>query len=175
MVYQFKITTTEIPDYILIVELDGKHTFADLHICIQQACGFNPDQLASFFIAGTKCGRQIEITQLDLGFDGINQFIMKRTPLQALLNHENQKMLYVFDFFMDRLFFIELTLIFMGKSLSEPSVTFKKGNAPSQLLEEEELLTQESEVKNQEECLDYGDLDDYTEIFGEMEDLTGGL
>ena len=40
---------------------------------------------------------------------------------------------------------------------------------------EEELLGQEIEAKKEEECLDYGDLDDYTEIFGEMEDLTGGL
>jgi len=174
MVYQFKIYSTEVPDFTLTVETDSKHTFADLHICIQNACGFNPDQLASFFIAGPKCGRQIEITQLDMGFTGQNKFTMKRTPLEKLLDHENQKLLYVFDFFMDRLFFIELTHIFMGKSLSETSVTYKNGNAPSQLLEEE-LLGQEIEAKKEEECLDYGDLDDYTEIFGEMEDLTGGL
>lgn len=174
MVYQFKIFSTEMPDFILVVEADGRHTFADLHICIQKACGFNPDQLASFFIAGPKCGRQIEITQLDLGFIGQNNYIMERTPIEKLLDHKNQKLLYVFDFFMDRLFFVELTSIFMGKNLSEPSVAYQNGNAPSQL-KEDELLGQENEVKNEEECLDYGDLDDYTEIFGEMEDLTGGL
>lgn len=174
MVYQFKILSTEIPDFILVVEADGRHTFADLHICIQKACGFNPDQLASFFIAGPKCGRQIEITQLDMGFTGLYKYFMEKTPIEKLLDRENQKLLYVFDFFMDRLFFIELTSIFMGRNLSEPSVTYQKGNAPSQL-QEEKLLEQEIEAKIDEECLDYGDLDDYTEIFGEMEDLEGGL
>ena len=174
MVYQFKISTTESPNYILVIEADSKHTFADLHVCIQKECGFNPDQLASFFLPGPTCGRQTEVTQLDLEFNGPDKYIMDRTPLQVLLNHDNQKMLYVFDFFMDRLFYIELTLIFMGKNLSEPSATYKNGSAPAQLLEEE-LLSQDVEVKKDEERLDYGDLDDYTEIFGEMEDLTGGV
>lgn len=173
MIYQFKVTSTEMPDFILVVETDSNHTFADLHNCIQAACGFNPDQLASFFIPGAKCGKQIEITQLELEFCERNNYVMDKTPLQEMLKLENQKMLYVFDFFMDRLFFIELTQIKMGKITTEPTVTFKNGNAPSQLLEEE-LLEQEVEAKK-EECLDYGDLDDYTEIFGEMEDLAGGF
>jgi len=174
MIYQFKIYSTETPNFSLALEADSEHTFADLHICIQKACGFNPDQLASFFIAGPKCGRQIEITQLDMGFLGQDKFIMERTPLEKLLDHENQKLLYVFDFFMDRLFFVELIHIFMGKNLTEPSVTYTNRAAPEQLLEDE-LMDQEIEAKKEEECLDYGDLDDYTEIFGEMEDITGGL
>ena len=62
----------------------------------------------------------------------------------------------------------------MGKTRLEPFVTDKNGNAPSQLLEDE-VMGQDSEVKKkEEECTDYGDLDDYNEIFGEIEDLTGG-
>lgn len=62
----------------------------------------------------------------------------------------------------------------MRKNQLEPSVAYQNGNAPSQLMEEE-LLGQENEAKKNGECLDYGDLDDYNEIFGEMEDLLGGL
>ena len=61
----------------------------------------------------------------------------------------------------------------MGKNLSEPSVIYQNGNAPSQMLEEE-LLSEEKIFTTDEECLDYGDLDDYTEIFGEIEDLNRG-
>jgi hypothetical protein len=174
MVYQFKITSTEVSDFQLVIETDSNHTFAELHNCIQEACGFNQDQLASFFIRGIHCGKQIEISQLDSGFNDLNSFCMMRTTNQSLINTKNQKMLYVFDFFTDRLFYVELTQILMGKTRLEPYVTGKHGNAPSQLLEEE-VIGQELEVKKEEECLDYGDLDDYNEIFGEIEDLTGGI
>lgn len=174
MIYQFKVTSTEAPGFQLIIEADGTHTFADLHNCIQKACGFNTDQLASFFIRGAHCGKQIEISQLDLGYKQLNSLCMKRTTIQSMTNTKNQKMLYVFDFFMDRLMYVELMQIFMGKTQLEPFVTDKKGSEPSQLLEDE-VMGQESEVKKEEECLDYGDLDDYNEIFGEIEDLTGGV
>lgn len=172
MVYQFKITSTENPDFILQVEADDEHTFSDLHGCIQQACNFDPSQLASFFMAGPKCGSQIEISQLDYGQRSPNYLSMAKTPLKSVLNKESQKMVYVFDFFTDRLFFIEQKSISMGKSLTEPEVTYKNGKTPTQAIEEEKL---KQESKRDDECLDYGDLDDYTEIFGEMEDLAGGI
>lgn len=174
MVYQFKVTSTEVSGFHLLIEADGNHTFADLHSCIQEACGFNPDQLASFFIRGVHCGKQIEISQLDTGFNELNSLCMMRTPIQSIINKKDQKMLYVFDFFNDRLFYVELMQILMGKTRLEPFVTDKTGNAPSQLLEDE-VMGQDSEVKKEDECMDYGDLDDYNEIFGEIEDLTGGI
>lgn len=62
----------------------------------------------------------------------------------------------------------------MGKNLLEPSVTSVQGDAPVQTLEED-LQEQEYETPRMTERYDYGDLDDYTEIFGEMEDLTEGI
>ncbi len=174
MIYQFKITSIEKPDFSLTVDLDGKHTFADFHECIQQACRYSPDQLASFFLAGKNWGKQIEITQLDMGFAGLASKIMSKTHLEDLLYSEQQRLLYVFDFFYDRSFYIELTHISMGKNLFEPTVTSYEGDAPAQILEED-LQEQGTEILQQEDRLDYGDLDDYTEIFGEMEDLTEGL
>ncbi len=174
MVYRFHITSTEKPDFQLEVEAGGQHSFAEFHSCIQQACGFQTDQLASFFTGSSTLGRQVEITQLNMGYRMSDKLIMDRTPLQQILGSEQHSLLYVYDFFMDRLLNIELTQIFMGKSVVETSVTLKKGNAPNQLLEDE-VLAQEVESKQTEKCSDYGDLDDYTEIFGEMEDLLGGI
>ncbi|MCW0484626.1 IS1096 element passenger TnpR family protein [Gaoshiqia sediminis] len=173
MVFLFKITSIEKPGFSFQAELDGQHTFADFHQCIQRVCRFSPDQLASFFVAGTNWGRQIEITQLDMGIAGSANYIMSKTHIKDLLNCEQQRLLYVFDFFQDRLFYIELMQISMGKNLLEPSVTAIFGDAPAQILEED-LQEQGYETQAQEERYDYGDLDDYTEIFGEMEDLMEG-
>lgn len=173
MLYQFKITSNEKNDFMLLAAMNSEDTFADLHLLLQNNCCLEPDQLASFFVAGSNCGRKTEISQLNMGWDKPDKLVMDRTPLQQVLNQQNQKLCYVFDFFTDRLLNIELTQIFMGKQLSEPSVIFQNGNAPAQMLEED-LLSNEKILIPEVECLDYGDLDDYTEIFGEIEELTQG-
>lgn len=173
MLYQFKITSTEKNDFMLLADMNSEDTFADLHHLLQNNCCLEPNQLASFFISGTNCGRKTEITLLDMGWDKPDKLVMSRTPLEQVLDQKNQKLCYVFDFFMDRLLNIELTQIFMGKHLSEPSVIYQNGSAPTQMLEEE-LLSDEKISIPEEACLDYGDLDDYTEIFGEIEELTKG-
>lgn len=111
---------------------------------------------------------------MDMGWNNEDKYVMERTPLRSLITREHQRMYYVFDFFTDRLLNIELTHVSMERNLSEPSVIFMKGNAPSQMLEEE-LLSGEPSSNVKDECLDYGDLDDYTEIFGEMDDLSRGV
>ena len=59
----------------------------------------------------------------------------------------------------------------MEKNLTEPMVTLKRGDTPVQVLGEE-LIEQETSNHIEEEVfMDFGELDDYTEIFGEMDDF----
>ncbi len=173
MIYQFKMTSIENPDFERQIEIDAESSFADFHECIQDTCNYGPDQLASFFVAARLPGRQIEITLLDMGLNGLQSLIMGKTKLKDMISENDQRLLYVFDFFSDRSFYIELTQNSMEKNLQEPRVTYKKGNAPVQVLEQD---VQNGVFKNSENDVlqDYGDLDDYTEIFGEMEDLVEG-
>ena len=173
MVYQFKITSIEKLDFVRIIELDGQSSFADFHWCIQDCCKYSSDQLASFFVASKKTGKPTEITFLDYGINGSHTMIMGKTKLCDILSDTEQRLLYVFDFFNDRSFYIELTEMYMEKNLQENKVTYKQGDAPAQVLEEE-LQDQGQEILDLENYQDYGDLDDYTEIFGEMEDLIEG-
>ena len=175
MVYLSHITCMEKPDFYLQIVLDAKHTFADFHSTIQKACGYSPNQVASFFfLPGTSPEKQIEISQMNQGLAGFPKYTMGKTQLKNLLSTKQERLLYVFDFFQDRSFDIELTQIFMEKNLVEPSITSMSGDAPAQILEEE---LQEEGIQSfhvAEDLYDYGDLDDYTEIFGEMEDLLEG-
>lgn len=173
MVYLGHITSKEKPGFYLHIVLDAEHTFADFHASIQKACGYSPNQMASFFLPGHSPGKQIEVTELDSGFSAFPRYIMGKTQLKTLLKSKQERLLYVFDFFQDRSFDIELTQIFMEKNLIEPSITSMNGDAPAQILEEE-VQEQDVESSTDEERYDYGDLDDYTEIFGEMEDLLEG-
>ncbi|HKJ40721.1 MAG TPA: hypothetical protein VKA27_01460 [Sunxiuqinia sp.] len=174
MVYQFKITSIEKLDFVRMIEMDGESSFADFHWCIQDCCQFSSDQLASFFVAGAQGGKQTEITFLDYGIKNTQTKVMGKTRLCNILSDTEQRLLYVFDFFNDRSFYIELTEMYMEKNLQENKVTYKQGDAPEQVLEEE-LQDQGQQFLDQEnKYQDYGDLDDYTEIFGEMEDLIEG-
>ena len=59
----------------------------------------------------------------------------------------------------------------MEKNLNEPLVALKRGDAPVQVLGEEKVELETGSLQEEEVYMDFGELDDYTEIFGEMDDF----
>jgi hypothetical protein len=171
MIYHFKISSPESQDFRLEVKLDDKSSFFDFHSIIQKSLGFESHQLASFFVSDKKWMKLIEISMLDLGINGAAFYIMQKTKLSDLIKSEEQKLMYTFDFLNDRSFFIELTGIIMGKNLKEPLVTLKQGDTPVQVLGEEVTEQETLQLAEEETFMDFGELEDYTEIFGEMDDF----
>lgn len=171
MIFKFQIVSQESQSFLLEVALDEKNTFFEFHSIIQKSVGFESHQLASFFISDKRWKKLVEISMLDLGINGAAFFIMQKTKLCDLLSEEGQKLIYTFDFLNDRSFLIELTGIIMEKNLNEPLVTLKQGNAPVQVLGEDVSPHDQTELMQEEVYMDFGELDDYTEIFGEMDDF----
>ena len=174
MIYIFKITTNENPDFVRLIEIDPEDTFSSFHTIIQQSSKFDSDQLASFFIADESWSKRIEVTLIDMGSNGIPHYTMVKTKIKDLIKTKGQKLLYVFDFLNDRSFYVELTGISMERNLNEPQIAYKQGKAPNQFLTEDVELIDAPDSRFFESYHDYGDLDDYTEIFGEMDDLLEG-
>jgi len=171
MIYHFQISSQESQSFRLEVKMDEKHSFFDFHTIIQKSLGFESHQLASFFISDKRWRKLKEISMLDLGVNGVAFYIMQKTKLADLIYSMDQKLIYTFDFLNDRSFFIELTGIIMKKNLNEPLVTLKQGDPPVQVLGEE-IVEKEPVIHVEEEItMDFGELDDYTEIFGEMDDF----
>jgi hypothetical protein len=171
MVYKFQIVSQESQDFLLEVALDEKHSFFDFHSIIQKSVGFESHQLASFFVSDKRWKKLVEISMLDLGINGAAFFIMQKSRLCDLLKNKGQQLIYTFDFLNDRSFFIELTEIIMEKHLNEPFVTLKRGDAPEQVLGEEITEMEYAPLQEEEVFMDFGELDDYTEIYGEMDDF----
>lgn len=171
MIYHFKIISQESSHFLLETKLDKRHTFYDFHRLIQKSLGYESHQLASFFIFDASLRKRKEVSMLDLGFNGAAYFIMQKTKLADLIHNKQQKLLYTFDYINDRSFLIELTGIIMEKNLNEPLVTLKKGDAPVQVLGEEYVEQEQNILQEEEVYMDFGELDDYTEIFGEMDDF----
>jgi hypothetical protein len=171
MIYHFKISSQNPGDFRMEMKLDGNNTFFEFHSIIQKSLGYESHQLASFFISDKGWRKLKEISMLDMGVNGVAFYIMQKTKIADLIYSMDQKLIYTFDFLNDRSFFIELTEIIMEKNLNEPLVTLKQGDPPVQVLGEE-VIEKEPVVHVEEEIyMDFGELDDYTEIYGEMDDF----
>ncbi len=170
MIYQFRITSPESHSFNLMMEAGCDNSFFDIHETIQNNLEYETHQLASFFISDARGSKLKEVSQLDTGSDGGVYHIMQKTKLSDLIKLKGQKIIYTFDFINDRSFYIELTEIVMEKSLKEPLVTLKKGEAPAQVLISETSEPASTNLRDEEVIMDFGILDDYSELYGEMED-----
>jgi hypothetical protein len=171
MVYHFRITSPESRNFHLEVELDGEHTFFDFHTIIQKSIGFESYQLASFFIPDQNGRKKREISLLNTGFYGGAYLIMQRTYLTDVLELKPQQLFYTYDFISDRSLNIELTGIVMERNLNEPVVLLKQGDAPVQVYEEDSYIPESAKFQEEEVLMDFGIVDDYNELYGEMEDF----
>jgi hypothetical protein len=171
MIYYFKIISQETKKFGIELEIDGESSFYQFHDIIQKGCGFDSHQMASFFLSDIKGYKQIEISMLDSGFNGFPYYSMHRTKISELMKSQNVHLLYTFDFLNDRSLLIELTGISMEKNLHEPLVTLVEGEAPVQVLDEEVQEEVSIALQEDEVFQDFGVLEDYTEIFGEMDPI----
>ena len=173
MIYKFQIVSQESLNFKLEIAVDSKSSFYELHVVIQEALHYQSHQLASFFVYSSKENKIKEISLIDAGkgMNGFPNFTMIRTKLSDLITSKEFSILYTFDLFNNRSLNFELTGIVMKKNLKEPLVTLSEGDAPVQILEEE-FTAEESTIIQEDDILnDFGVLEDYAKIFGEMEDF----
>jgi hypothetical protein len=171
MIYHFKFTSPESGDFQLEVEVDGEHTFYDLHTLIQSSIDYESHQLASFFIVSRSGRKLTEISLLDSGLNEGAYLTMQKTKISDYIKTTSQLLIYTYDFINDRSFYIELTGIVMEKNLREPYVSSKQGEVPVQILDEESRAQETITFQEEEVLMDFGILDDYSELYGEMEDF----
>ena len=155
MIFLFRIISDENPDFYRDLVADGTDTFLELHHTLQEDLGYDPTLLASFFITNRHWEKEQEITLIDMMQEpGIGSQTMEQVTLEEYLHELNQRMIYLFDFFSDRAFFIEL--IEMSDKLSPrdtPFVAHRQGEPPSQLALDD-LMTEDRTEADEFDPLD---------------------
>ncbi|MBC8004514.1 MAG: hypothetical protein H7X84_03480 [Verrucomicrobia bacterium] len=169
MIFIFEISTTEAPDYRRLIHINPDQTFEDFHQALQRTNNFDHSQLASFFITDDLWRKIIEVTSLDSGKPTQKLKSMRTTKLNDHLSKVGQKLIYVFDYFNDRFLYIELKELNMKADLKEPFVAYEKGTAPSQFLINDYMNGDVDVMDADDSYKSFGDLEDYYEIFGEMD------
>jgi hypothetical protein len=133
-------------------EIDSNKTFLDFHNLIQKDLGYDSQQLASFFLTDEQWNKGLELTPIDMENDGGPAAIpMDSVKISDMLKDMKDRLLYVFDIFSDRCFFIELTDIFKPVAgIIYPRCSMSVGTPPEQLLIEEvsidDILSSEDDI-----------------------------
>lgn len=169
MICIVEVSSSESPDFKRMIHLSADHTFEDFHRIIQDTCDFDQSQLATFYLTDDHWKKKIEICPLDSGEKNSSQICMRTTKLQKYLTEPGQRLVYVFDFFNERFFYLELKEKHMKNDLKEPFVAYEKGKAPAQSLGNDYDSTDVELLDSKDTYQSFGDLEDYYEIFGEMD------
>lgn len=135
MIFQFRIISDENKEFARELLINGKQTFLDFHKALQENLGYDPHQLASFFITNKGWEKQLQITLIDMDDDGSEACTtMDCSIIEEHINQDEQRMLYVFDFFSERSFYIELTDVLKDTENKHlPKVSFEHGDPPTQI------------------------------------------
>jgi hypothetical protein len=157
MILLFRIISDEDPEFFRDLVIDGSDTFLDFHNTLQKDLGYDPSQLASFYITSEKWEKQLEITLIDMMQDKqFETLTMEEVTVGEYVTEVNQRMIYVFDFFSERSFFMELIETSDQISPREtPFVADSRGQAPPQLALD--LLNDEPDDDSEDP--DYLDID----------------
>jgi len=139
MIYKFRMISSEDSAFLREYELDDYSSFLDFHHFIQKNLDYEETQLASFFLTDEYWNKGLELTLIDMENDaGPAAIPMESVKLHELLKHKKERMLYVFDIFSDRGFFLELhDIIKPNPGYHYPKCTASVGDAPEQLLIED--------------------------------------
>ena len=130
MIYKFRIVSDEVDNFRREICIDSDATFLDLHDAILDSVGFTKDQMTSFFICDDDWEKKTEITLVDMGKDSDEDtWIMSSTRLSDLIEDEGQRLVFVFDYMTDRMFFMELKEIETGKTWTLLFALAKKESA----------------------------------------------
>lgn len=168
MIYTFRFISDEEESFILDVNINHDQTFEELHNKIQETLDFDPSLMASFFTSNDQWEKLQEVTQLAMG-DDTDVMMMSETTIGELFSERNQRILYIFDYFAERLFFGSLIRHIDAPSpISLPSVSKIEGKAPEQIaaknaLDEEVLADFDDHDSENYGLADDGDesIDDY--------------
>jgi hypothetical protein len=138
MLYRIKFISDEKEDFIREIKIDSESTFEDLHSAILLSCNYADDQMTSFFICNDEWELKEQITRenvIEPGHEDEDLYVMSETALNDFIEDEGQKMLYVFDPFSERSFFLEVKELIPGEYLKAPIISRSIGDAPQQIMD----------------------------------------
>ncbi|OYX86434.1 MAG: hypothetical protein B7Y83_01355 [Flavobacteriales bacterium 32-34-25] len=136
MVYKFRVILDAEEDIFRDIAILDDDTLEDLHNAIFNSFGFDGMEVASFYTCDETWNQEDEISLFDTGDVPGEQRIMSDYKLSDILDQENTKIIYVYDFINMWTFLVELAAIEeQTAGAIYPETLFSHGEMPDEALE----------------------------------------
>ena len=160
MVYKFRVILDAEDDVFRDIAILEEDTLEDLHNAIVNAFGFDGMEVASFYTCDETWNQEDEIPMFDAGDVPGEQKIMSDYQLADILDTENTKIIYVYDFINMWTFLIELAAVEeISAGVIYPDLLFSHGEMPLDSGEKAFEAENEDFYSEFEDDLDEDDLD----------------
>lgn len=134
MIFQFRMLSDENDHFVRDFEVPYDMNLLDFHHFILQSLAYEPC-MASFFTADDRWerGREFTVEEMGASETGSAPIAMERVTLGQLIHTNRDRLIYQFDLFGDRAFYLELTEAKKPQAgMSYPRVAFEHAPAPDQ-------------------------------------------
>jgi hypothetical protein len=161
MVYKFRVILDAEEDIFRDIAILSDDTLEDLHNAIFNSFGFDGMEVASFYTCDDTWNQEDEIPMFDSGDVPGEQKTMSDYQLEDLLDKQNTKIIYVYDFINMWTFLVELAAIeeqIPGNIY--PETIFSHGEMPDEAIEKNFEADVHDDIYGEfEDDLDEDDLD----------------
>jgi hypothetical protein len=129
MIFRIRIILDTKEDIIRDIEIENNSTFKDLHTEILKSFQFDENEMASFYLSNDNWdqGKEISLSS----FQEEDELIMENCPLDLIINENQKKFIYIYDFLNLWTFFVEIfeiNPIIVGAKY--PKLIFSLGKLP---------------------------------------------
>jgi len=161
MVYKFRVILDAEEDIFRDIAILEDDTLEDLHNAIFNSFGFDGMEVASFYTCDETWNQEDEISLFDTGDVIGEQKIMSDYQLSDILDKENTKIIYVYDFINMWTFLVELASIEeVETGITYPNTLFSHGEMPDEAIENNFEADMHDDIYGEfEDDLDQDDLD----------------
>ena len=131
MIYRLRVildNDTE-DDIFRDIEINKKDALVEFHKAIITSFGFSNNEIASFYLSDNQWNQGEEISLFS--FEDQENKLMSDILINDVINNQNNKLIYVYDFLHMWTFLIELIEVAEGiKGIDYPNIIFSKGEIP---------------------------------------------
>ena len=156
MIFRIRIILDTKEDIIRDIEIENNSTFKDLHTEILKSFQFDGNEMASFYLSNDNWdqGKEISLSS----FQEEDELIMENCPLDLIINENQKKFIYIYDFLNLWIFFVEIfeiNPIIVGAKY--PKLIFSLGKLPEKAPDKnfEKIKDNEFEDNFEDDYYDY--------------------
>ncbi len=165
MVYIFRFLLPQEKEFMAEIAVPSSFSFFEFHETVQDFFKYDKGQMASFIITDDQWNKLKEIPMVDFEKED-GQSPMKAFRLSDVFSQKGQRMFYVFDFFSERAFFVQLADIYDDKDnkITKGVLAKLEGKVPDQI----QIDLDFPEI---DEFDDENDFDEFDDLQIENEDI----